>query len=262
MAEEKTLRVLVVEDEPLGAARLSDLLAEQQSVELLEVAEDFDDAVSAIRDQKPDLVFLDIQIPTGNGLDVVREVGPDQMPATIFVTAYDEYATEAFRVAAIDYLLKPFSDQRFEQAFRRAKRQIELMDLEAMRDKLSSLVGAEGAAPSPGPSFLDRIAVQSRGQMRVIPVEEIDFIAASGVYAELHVGDEKHLMRESLQVLEEELSPHDFFRIHRSTIVRVDRIKLLRRGEGGSYAVELKDGRRLRVGRARRVELEARLGRL
>ncbi|MEX2584267.1 MAG: LytTR family DNA-binding domain-containing protein [Gemmatimonadota bacterium] len=255
--------VLIVEDEPLGCARLVDLLAEYPDVEVVGVADDADAAVEAIRTLRPELVFLDIQMPRGTGLDVVREIGPESMPVTVFVTAYDEYAVEAFRLAAVDYLLKPYSDERFDEAFQRARRKVKLEDLEKLRDKLLTLLG-EGADTDDrrGERYLDRIAVQSRGQMRVVPVDEIDYIRASGVYAEIHVGSERHLIREALQALEEQLDPRKFFRIHRSSLVRLDRVEVLLRGRGGDYRVQLKSGVKLRVGRSRRGELEERLGRL
>jgi two-component system, LytTR family, response regulator len=267
MSEQPPLRVLIVDDEPLGCARVADLLAEEPNVEVVGVAEDGAAAVDAIRTLHPDIVFLDIQMPRGTGLDVVREVGPAAMPATVFVTACDQHALQAFHYAAIDYLLKPYSDERFEEAFRRARRRVELEGLERLRERLLLLLrGGEAAAPRaeprPGPQYLERIAVQSRGKMRVVPVRQIDYITASGVYAELHVGHERYLIRESLHALEEQLDPDQFFRIHRSEIVRLDQIEMLLRGGGGDYEVQLRNGVTLRVGRSRRQELEQRLGRL
>lgn len=257
------LRVLIVEDEPLGIARLTELLEEQEGVDLVGIAEDRPAAVDAIRALRPDLIFLDIQMPGGTGLDVVQEIGHEAMPATIFVTAYDRYALDAFRFAAVDYLLKPYSDERFEEAFRRARRKLKLEDLEKLREKLLVLLEsgeADGDGRPDGNRYLERLAVHSRGRMRVVPVEEIDYIAASGVYAEIHVGEERHLLRESLQTLEEQLDPRDFFRIHRSSIVRLDRVEMLLRGAGGNYRVQLHGGVRLRVSRSKMAELEERLG--
>lgn len=267
MPERRPLRVLIVDDEPLGVGRLSELLEAQADVEVVAIAENGEEAVEAIRTQWPDLVFLDIQMPRKTGLDVVREVGPGRMPATVFVTAYDRHALEAFDLAAVDYLVKPYDDERFEEAFRRARRKVELEGLERLREQMLLLLQsgeARTSAPVPRAApqpYLQRIAVQMRGKMRVVPVEDIDYISASGVYAELHTIGSRHVIRESLQALEEQLDPAEFMRIHRSEIVRLDRVEMLLRGGQGSYEVQLRDGTRLRVGRSRREELERRLGR-
>jgi two-component system LytT family response regulator len=278
MAERPPLRVLIVDDEPLGVERVRDLLQEQPATEVVGTAGDAARAVESIRSLRPDLVFLDIQMPGGTGLDVVRQVGPARMPATVFVTAYDQYALPAFDLAAVDYLVKPFDDERFEEAFRRARRRIELEGLDALRAQMLDLLQA-GAAPvrasapasvgaaTPAPAarqeprYLDRIPVRMRGKLRVVPVVRIDYITASGPYAELHVGSELHVVRESMQSLEERLDPAVFFRIHRSAIVRVELVEAILRGEAGDYAVQLKGGARLRIGRSRREALERRLGR-
>lgn len=259
------LRVLVADDEPLARQRLEDLLQERNEVELVGLARNGTEAVDLIRSLRPDLVFLDVQMPGLLGVDVVREIGPDEMPPTIFVTAFDEYAVNAFEVAALDYLVKPFDDDRFEQALERAVEAIRLREVSALTDRLAALlrggtpVEAPAAAEST-PRYLERIAVEMRGQVRVVAVERIDFITASGPYAELHVGDDTYLIRERMQTLEERLDPEHFVRIHRSTIVRLDRVEVLLRSGGGDYAVRLKDGRRLQVSRSRREALERQLG--
>jgi len=208
-----------------------------------------------------------VQMPGLTGLDVVREVGPEHMPAVVFVTAYNQYALKAFDLAALDYLLKPFEDERFEQAFERAVTTLRLRQVGGMTSRLMALLqGGEGLAPpdappaKPPPAYLERIAVEMRGQMRIVPVKEIDYITASGPYAELHVGKETYLIRERMQTLEERLNPSAFIRVHRSVIVQLDRIESLLHGVGGDYAVRLKDGHRLKVSRSRREELEQRLG--
>ena len=260
------LRVLVADDEPLARQRLQDLLQERDEVELVGLARNGTEAVELIRSLRPDLVFLDVQMPGLLGVDVVREVGPEEMPPTIFVTAFDEYAVNAFEVAALDYLVKPFDDDRFEQALERAVEAIRLREVSALTDRLAVLLShaKPGEAPAPAPEsaprYLERIAVEMRGQVRVVAVERIDFITASGPYAELHVGDDTYLIRERMQTLEERLDPEHFVRIHRSTIVRLDRVEVLLRSGGGDYAVRLKDGRRLQVSRSRREALERRLG--
>ena len=256
------LRVLIVDDEPLARRRLEDLLAKEDDVEIVGTAADGVEAVEMIRRLAPDLFFLDVQMPGMSGLQVVDAIGADRMPATIFTTAFDKYALKAFDVAAVDYLVKPFDDDRFRQAFRRARRTIELREVGKMTKRLAALLKDESAAATVAPSkkYLERISVESRGQVRVVPVSKVDYITASGPYAELHVGDRTFAIRERMQTLEERLDPAVFIRVHRSAIVRLDRIDALLRSSGGDYAVRLKDGTELPVSRARREELEQRLG--
>jgi two-component system, LytTR family, response regulator len=279
MAEGVPIRVLVVEDEPLGKDRILELLAEQEGVEVVGAVENGEAAVEAIRSLHPDLVFLDVQMPRKNGLEVVKEVGPARMPVTVFVTGFDKYALQAFEFAAVDYIVKPYSDERFEEAFHRARRKVELEGIETLRDQLLLLLQSGGTRPSrpadpqtaapsattpaaPPRRYLERIAVQMRGKMLVVPIEEIDYITANGVYAEVVAGKNRYLLRESLQALEEQLDPEQFMRIHRSEIVRLDRIQMVLRAGGADHEVQLRNGARLRVGRSRREELEQRLGRL
>jgi two-component system, LytTR family, response regulator len=179
------IRVLLVDDEPLNQLRLRDLLRSEPDVEVVGAADDGVAAVEAIRRLAPDLVFLDVQMPGLSGLDVIREIGPARMPATIFVTAYDQYALQAFDAAAIDYLVKPYADERFEQAFRRARHLLTLAHVDDLRGRLLNVL--EHTRASMG-SYLERIAVEIGGEVRPIPVAEIDVITASGAYAELHAG--------------------------------------------------------------------------
>ena len=259
------IRVLVVDDELLARERVIDLLAREADVEIVGTADNGVAAVEAIRSKKPDLVFLDVQMPGKTGLDVVREVGAGAMPATIFVTAFDQYALRAFELAALDYLVKPFDDERFEQAFRRARQLIELREMGKLREQLLAVLqqpsaDQSGARSAPQSAYLERIAVEMRGKVRVVPVERIDYITADGPYAELHTGDRTHLIRETMHTLEDRLDPRHFIRIHRSAIVRLGLVDTLHRGAGGDYEVQLKSGLRLPVSRSRREELERRLG--
>jgi len=259
------IRVLVVDDELLARERVIDLLAHESNVEVVGTADNGSAAVEAIRAKHPDLVFLDVQMPAKTGLDVVREIGPDQMPATIFVTAFDQYALRAFDLAALDYLVKPFDDERFEQAFRRARQLIDLREMGKLREQLLAVLQAGSSESAARPSgdaspYLERIAVEMRGKVKVVPVEQIDYITADGPYAELHTGDRTHLIRETMNTLEERLDPRQFVRIHRSAIVRLPLVETLLRGAGGDYEVVLKGGLRLPVSRSRREELEKRLG--
>jgi two-component system LytT family response regulator len=241
----ETLRVLIADDELLACQRIEDLLAREPGVEIAGFARDGNEAVEMIRTLDPDLVFLDVQMPGRTGIDVVETIGAEAMPPTIFTTAYERFALKAFDVDAVDYLVKPFDDERFAQALSRARKAIEA-------DAVLN--------PGPKPEYLERIPVESRGQIRVVPATLIDYITASGPYAELHVGQRTFAVREKMQTLEEKLDPAVFFRIHRSAIVRLDRIDTLLHAGGGDYSVRLKDGTELSVSRSRREELEARVG--
>jgi two-component system LytT family response regulator len=261
-APDRPLRVLVVDDEPLARQRLLDLLTRADGVDIAGTAGSGREAVEQIGALAPDLVFLDVQMPGLSGLDVVRAVGPEAMPVTVFATAYDRHALEAFEVAALDYLLKPFEDERFFQALARARDAVRLREVDRLRDRLLALLARE-TPPPPGddaPRYLERFAVEMRGQLRVVPVDALDFVRADGPYAELHAGGETFVIRERMQALEARLDPAHFVRIHRSTIVRLDRVEALLTAAGGDYAVRLKDGTRLRVSRARRDALAERLG--
>ena len=258
MTESKTLRIVIADDELLARQRIEDLLARDPSLALVGTASNGLEAVAAIRKLKPDLVFLDVQMPGMTGFEVVAEVGAEQMPVTIFVTAFDQFALKAFEVAAIDYLVKPFDDERFTQALARARKTIELREVERLTKQLVTLLHESNAPPKK--QYLDRIPVEMRGQLRVVPVSKIDFITASGPYAELHVADKTFAVRERMQTLEEKLDPAVFFRVHRSAIARLKLIDVILRASGGDYAVRLKDGTELPLSRSRREQLEQVLG--
>jgi two-component system LytT family response regulator len=236
------VRVLIADDEPLARQRIADLLAKEEDIEIAGEASTGDEAISRILELNPDIVFLDVQMPGKSGLEAAEDIGPEAMPVTVFVTAFSEFALEAFDVAAVDYLVKPFDDERFAQALQRARKRA--------RERRREIA----------PRYSDRIAVESRGQTRVVPVAQIEYITASGPYAELHVGERTFAVRERMQVLEEQLDPAVFIRVHRSGIVRLDRIESMLHRPGGDYAVRLKDGTELDVSRARRDELQRRLG--
>jgi two-component system LytT family response regulator len=261
----RPIRVIIVDDEALARQRVEDLLRRENGFEIVAQASTGDSAIQSIREWKPDLVFMDVQMPGKTGLDVVREIGPRNMPPTIFVTAFDQHALAAFDLAAVDYLVKPFDDERFEQALHRARRMIELEEVGKLSEQLVALLQGMRPAEEPARSaqhtaYVDRIAVEMKGQVRVVPVKQIDYITASGPYAELHVGDKRYVIRERMQTLEERLDPSRFFRIHRSAIVRLDLVETLLRNPGGDYAVQLKGGVRLKVSRSRFETLEQRMG--
>lgn len=256
MPDAKPLRILIADDEPLGRHRIEDLLAKEPNADVIATASTGAEAAEAIRKYAPDLVFLDVQMPEMTGFEVVDAVGAERMPVTIFVTAYDHFALRAFEIAAVDYLVKPFDDERFAQALARARKMIELHEMERFTRQLASLMNAEAPKKT---EYLDRIPVEMRGQLRVVPVSKIDYITASGPYAELHAAGRTFAVRERMQTLEEKLDPDIFFRVHRSAIVRLDRIDVVLRAPGGDYAVKLKDGTELPLSRTRREALEQRL---
>ncbi|MFL5483608.1 MAG: LytR/AlgR family response regulator transcription factor [Gemmatimonadaceae bacterium] len=266
MPESTPLRVLIVDDEPLGRRRVAGLVRKEPGVEIVGMIGDGVSAVDAILSLAPDLVFLDVQMPGMTGLEVVRTVGPAEMPTTVFVTAYDKHALEAFDLAAIDYLVKPFDDERFREAFQRARRIARLEAADRLREMLLAVLQetSEGGSRLPLPAsrlphYLERIPVESRGKVRYIAVSEIDYILADGPYAELVVGDRKHLIREAMQNLENQLDPARFFRVHRSAIVQLDRVDALLKSPSGDCEVQLKNGVKIKIARSRREELERRL---
>jgi len=270
MPGETSVRVLIIDDEPLARQRITDLLRREGGVEIVGEAEDGIAAVEAIRRLQPDIVFLDVQMPGKTGLQVLDEVGANKMPVTVFVTAYDQHALAAFELAAVDYLVKPFDNERFGQAFQRARRISSFAEVSRLSERLLEVLHREGTTPRSPPqgtpsaalpsAYLERISVEMKGQVRLVPVEEIDFMTASGPYVEIHAADRTFLIRERMQTLEDRLDPAEFFRIHRSIIVRTDRIEALLRAPGSDYAVRLKSGVKLKVGRARFEELESAMG--
>jgi len=263
-ASASSIRTLIVDDEPLARERLHELLDDRPDVTVIGTAEDGLEAAEAIRDTTPDLVFLDVQMPGLNGIDVIEEVGRTNMPVTVFVTAYDQYAIKAFDLAAADYLLKPFDDERFERAFERARDRIVDQDdaisrrlLRMLREQDPSLLEEEQESEEPS---LERIAVQGRGKARIVSVDDITHITADGSYAELHTPDGTHVIRERMKTLASRLDSAEFVRVHRSAIVRLDEVELILRSGGGNYAVRLRDGTTVSVSRGRIEELQERLG--
>ena len=258
------LRALVADDEPLARDVLRLLLADVPDVDLVWEAPDGRAAVEAIRAHGPDLVFLDVQMPHLDGFGVVEAVGPEAMPVTVFVTAFDAHALRAFDAAAVDYLVKPYDDGRFAQALDRARalttahRQAQAADL---ADRLRHLLGAAGpeAAP-PEAAPAERLLVREGTKLSVVRAEAVDWAEAAGDYVALHVGPRTHLLRETLAGLADRLDPARFVRIHRSALVHVDRVRDVRLTAAGDARVFLRDGTELRASRRYWKDLEARLG--
>ncbi|HZF68852.1 MAG TPA: LytTR family DNA-binding domain-containing protein, partial [Gemmatirosa sp.] len=231
------VRALVVDDEPLARAGMRGLLADDPDVALVGECANGGEAIAAIRTHAPDLVLLDVQMPEVDGFAVVREIGVARMPVVVFVTAFDQYALRAFDAQALDYLLKPFSDERFHQALGRAKEQVRQRRLGALSGQLAALLGVAGSTPAAaatapagpaGPAPATRFEVRLGDRRLFVAVTDIDWIEASDYYVRLHAGGRSHLLRETLQELETRLDPRRFVRVHRSAMVAVDRVTELR----------------------------------
>ncbi len=258
------IKTLIVDDEPLARRNLRLLLSKDPQIEVLDECRNGREAVKAINSLSPDLIFLDIQMPEMDGFDVLEHVGPENIHAIIFVTAFDQYALKAFDVHALDYLLKPFDDERFAHALQRAKTQIEAREINRLSKRLLALLEereSERKTPVEQSSYLTRVMIKAAGRVVLLKVDEIDFIEADGNYAKLHVGRKAHLLREKMNDLEGQLDPAKFVRIHRSIIVNLDRIKEMHPHFNGDYIVVLEDGKQLRMSRTRREALIHRLHR-
>jgi two-component system LytT family response regulator len=254
-----SLRVLVVDDEAPARQRLSDLLRRDPEVSEILEASDGASAVEAVERDRPDLVFLDVQMPELDGLGVVRLVGPERMPLAVFVTAHDRHALEAFEANALDYLLKPFSDERYEATMARVKARLGERDAGQLGHRLLKLVAAAPAPTAAGPP-LDRIVVKANGAALFVRAADIDWIEAAGVYVTLHVGGRGLLHRASLGDLARALDPARFVRVHRSALLNLERVVRLEPLTHGEFEAVLANGARCRVSRTYRGELERRLG--
>jgi two-component system, LytTR family, response regulator len=245
------IRTLIVDDEELARSRIRALLKGEPDIELIGECADGPAAVSKILSEKPDLVFLDVQIPEMDGFCVLEATAHAQQPAVIFVTAYDQYALRAFDAYALDYLLKPFNRTRFERALRRARQHI---DREA-RDDVDQRVAMMLRELKSGNKYVERLVIRSAGRVVFLKVDDVAWFEACGNYIQLHVGAESHLLREKMTVLESQLDPSKFVRIHRSTIVRIDEVKELRSSAAGEHFVVLKNGSRLSASRTYQQEV-------
>jgi two-component system, LytTR family, response regulator len=244
---------LIVDDEPLARDGLRMLLSQDPEIESIPEARNGREAVTAIRNSRPDLVFLDVQMPEMDGFAVVREVGAERMPPVVFVTAHDRFAIQAFEINAIDYLLKPVTEERFAQALARAKTRLYSSPAgDASRQIICLLESL--AAPR---RYLKRLAVRSAGKTVFVDLEDVDWMEAAENYVQLHTGHAHHLLHVAMNTLEKSLDPKIFFRIHRSIIVNVSRIKELQAGVHGEYVITLRSGMRLQSGRSYSEKLKA-----
>jgi two-component system, LytTR family, response regulator len=258
-SNDKKIKVLIVDDEPPARRNLRALLKREAEIELIKECGNGRDAVSSIRALQPDLVFLDVQMPELDGFAVLDQLAGQPLPVIIFVTAYDQYALKAFEVSALDYLLKPFSDERFRKALEQAKRQIAQQDARELGQKLLQLLGTR-EVKADTPRYLTRLMVKTTGRVIFVRTEEIDWIEAYDNYIRLHVGGKAHLLRQTMNELEGGLNPEQFARIHRSTIVNLDRIQELHPHFNGEHLVILQDGTELKLSRSRKDWLEKWLG--
>jgi two-component system LytT family response regulator len=250
------IRTLIVDDEPLARQRLRTLLQDEPDVEVVGECAGGREAIAAIGRQAPDLVFLDVQMPAPDGFGVIQAVGVERMPAVIFVTAYDRYALQAFEVQALDYLLKPFDRDRFRKALGRARAQLERSRAGDLGDRLAALLEDVQGGRKP----VERLVIKSGGRVFFLRAAEIDWVEAAGNYLRLHVGREVHLLRETLNGLEARLDPEQFLRIHRSTLVNVERIREIQPLFHGDGVVVLRDGTELPMSRGYRQQLRRFLG--
>jgi len=246
------IRTLIVDDEPLARERIKRFLSDERDLELIGECSEGHAAVEAIRTLKPDLVFLDVQIPELDGFGVLNAVGLAEMPAVIFVTAYDRYALQAFDVNALDYLLKPYNRERFRKAVERARALLSNGAKGELNERLLSLLENFKTEPA---RHLERLMIKSSGRVFFLRTAELDWIEAEGNYLRLHVGRESHLVRETMNRLASKLDPDKFLRIHRSTLVNIERIKELQPLFSGDYVVILRDGKQLTLSRSYRDKL-------
>ena len=256
------IRVLVVDDEPPARKRLTDMLAKDRDIARILEAENGAAAVSLIQKERPDVVFLDVQMPGVDGFGVIDALGAANMPLTVFVTGYDRFALQAFERDATDYLLKPFSDTRYQQTMDRVKKRLREVRADEAADANSfgpGLLELTSKRFKPG-EIWQWIAIRTRDSTRLVMTEEIDWVEAAGVYVTLHIGTEEFLYRAGLATVASRLDPFQFVRIHRSSVVNLKSITSLERRSHGEFDVVLKDGTTLTLSRSYRAEVERMLG--
>lgn len=239
------IKTLIVDDEPLARERVRRFLRDETEIEIVGEVGNGAEAIEFIKKENPELVFLDIQMPEKNGFDVIKSLDAKHAPTIIFVTAYDQYALQAFDASALDYLLKPFNRERFHRAVVRACEHIENKKRGNLDERIASLI----ADLKTEKKYLERLVVKSVGRVFFLKIDEIDWIEAAGNYLKLHIGRDSHLIRETMNSIEAKLNPDKFLRIHRSTIVNIDRIKELHPMFSGDYDVVLQTGAKITLSR-------------
>jgi two-component system LytT family response regulator len=241
------IRTLIVDDEPIARRGIRQQLRSEADVEIIGECADGREAVAAIKKQSPDLIFLDVQMPLLDGFGVVAAIGAETLPGVVFVTAYDEHAIRAFEVNAIDYLLKPIDEDRFQKTLARARRHLDGSKTEHLQRKLGMLLQhlEKSKAESKQAKHLERVVIKESGRVFFLGVDEIDWIKAQGNYVQIHTKDTAHLLRDTMNGMQSKLDPVKFLRLRRSTIVRIDKIREMHPLFNGEYAVILKDGTEL-----------------
>jgi two-component system LytT family response regulator len=257
MTDGKPIRVLLVDDEPLAREMIREMFKDDAEVEVVGECVNGREAIEAIQEHNPDLIFLDVQMPEIGGFEVLEALKSVHVPHVIFVTAYDQYAVRAFEVHALDYLLKPFDRERFDSAWRRAKAHILATRNGEMDQRILAILEELKA----GSKYIERLVIKSGGRVFFLDTDDIDWIEAEGNYVSVHTGKKSHLLRETISSLESQLDPKKFLRIHRSSIIKIDRIKELQPWFHGEYRVILLDGTQLTLSRNYRENLQEALGR-
>jgi two-component system, LytTR family, response regulator len=245
------LRAVIVDDEPLAREGMRLHLENEPGIEIVGEAADGAAAIELVREQRPDLLFLDVQMPGVDGFDVVEQLGADEMPAVIFVTAYDRFALRAFDAHAVDYLLKPVDPDRLRRAIERVRQFLAGEPRRLLEDRIHALLADVGRPAD----FLSRVVVRNQGRILLVRVEDIDWIEAASNYVQIHVRGKAFTLRETMGRLEERLDPAEFLRIHRSLIVRIDRIREMEPLMQGDYLIVLADGTRLTSSRSYRQRI-------
>ena len=283
----ETIRVVVADDEHLARERLRRLLAAEPDMRIIDMCADGDAAVDSVLDDPPDLLFLDVSMPGRDGFGVVEallaHLPPESFPLVVFVTAFDQHALRAFEAQALDYLVKPFDDDRFATLLERVRRLVRRSRVEAVTGQLRRLLGDRGmtsdrtaaraatdaatdddgtetASLGGTEGVLDHLVLRTGKRSRIVRTDAVDWIGADGVYARIHVAGSSYLIRMPMHELETRLDPKRFVRIHRSAIVNIDRVRELHEIDRGEYAVMLEDGTKLKLSRSRRAQFESRLG--
>jgi two-component system LytT family response regulator len=255
------IRALIADDEPLARGVVRGLLAGYADVAVVGEARNGPETLGAIRRLSPDLVFLDVQMPDLDGFQVLDSLAGDVLPSVVFVTAYDDFAVRAFEEAALDYLVKPFTDERFHRTMARARRQIGSTDSGELARTLTALLGRlEGTAKDTTPTYLERLLVSSGNRSISVRMADVSWIEADDYYARLHTAGGSYLVRQSLASLEGQLDPSRFVRVHRGAIVHIDRVRELVRGDRGQITVVLMGGDRISVSERRRELVLGRFG--
>lgn len=256
MKNQEKIRALIVDDEPLARSRIRKMLSHDPEIELLGECANGRDAIHAIEGQKPQIVFLDVQMPEISGFEVIEALETEFMPLVIFVTAHDKYALRALEIHAFDYLLKPFDKKRFDKTLQQAKQRIQTENRGQVNHRTLALLEELRARTN----HLERLIIKSGGRVFFIKADDIDWLEAEGKYVRLHIGKEAHLLREAIGSLESRLDPKKFLRIHRSTIVNIERIQELESWFHNEYRVILRDGTKLMMSRSCRKRLGELLG--